>query len=169
MAEFIDHTPELEKQMEKAMQAALEAVGGQCVSHVVQILTADAYQHSVSWYARTGALKKFTHELHMDEKAVYVGSDLNYAPYWEYGTGEYGGGRPGYWVFVPGGGGGGPGGGKIYTLEQAKQVMAILQSKGIDAHITKGIKPVHMLQRAVEDYSDEYKAIMEQYLGSGMK
>ena len=42
--------------------------------------------------------------------------------------------------------------------------MAILQSKGIDAHMTKGIKPIHMLKNAVEKNEKEYVQIIEQHL-----
>lgn len=88
---------------------------------------------------------------------------------WEYGTGEYSdkGGRQGYWVFVPGSESSGVGNGKVYTEAEAKRIMAILQSKGIDAHMTKGIKPVHMLKRAIEDHKDEYIGIMKKYINNG--
>lgn len=166
MAFFKDNSAEYQQKLEEALEAALEAVGTQCEAHVVQNVTKDAYKHPVDWYHRTGGLKKFSHKVALDEKCVYVGTNTKYAIYWEYGTGQYadGGGRQGYWVFVPGGGGGGVGSGKVYTQQQAKQIMAMLQSKGIDAHMTNGIKPVHMLKRAVQDHTKEYKAIFEQYL-----
>lgn len=169
MAEFIDHSPEIRRKMEDNIQAALEACGIQATSHVVNNLTKDAYQHSVSWYKRTGHLKDFSHKVNMGDKEVAIGTNTSYAKYWEYGTGQYAekGGRSGYWVFVPGSGGGEVGGntGKVYTEAQAKQVMAILQSKGIDAHMTKGIKPVHMLKNAIEKHAKEYVQIIKQYLG----
>ena len=164
---FIDNSAEYTERLNRALEAALEACGTQCESHVVQILTKDAYKHPVSWYNRTGALKKFSHQVDMGEKCVFVGTNLKYAPYWEYGTGKYadGGGRQGYWVFVPGSENGDRvGSAKVYTEQQAKQIMAILQSKGVDAHMTDGIQPVHMLKRAVEDYKDEYQQIFNQYL-----
>lgn len=168
MAVFIDHSKEIQRQMDANIQAALEACGIQAVSHTVNNLTKDAYKHSVDWYTRTGHLKDFSHQVNMSNKEVVIGTNTSYAKYWEYGTGEYAdkGGRQGYWVFVPGSGGGGVGGntGKVYTEEKAKQVMAILQSKGVDAHMTKGIKPIHMLKNAIEKHAKEYIKIIEQQL-----
>ena len=163
--EIVDHSEEFLDALEQATEAALEAIGIQAVSHTVENITRDAYKHPVDWYARTGHLKDFSHQVEMSEKAVYVGSAVPYSVYWELGTGEYAdkGGRSGYWVFVPGSGGG-SGSGKVYTEEEAKRVMAILQSKGIDAHMTKGIKPVHMLKNAVEKNEKEYVQIIEQHL-----
>ncbi len=165
--ELIDNSPEYIEAVKKAVSAALEAAGAQCVSHVVNILTKDAYKHPVSWYHRTGALKKFSHLVDNDEQVVYIGTNLEYAPYWEYGTGSYAdeGGRQGWWVFVPGSKGHKVGSSKVYTEAEARRIMAMLQSKGIDAHMTKGIKPVHMLKRAVEENEDEYREIFEKYLG----
>lgn len=164
--EFIDNTPELQEELEKAIQAALEAMGIQATSHVVQILTKDAYKNPVSWYHRTGAMKKFSHQVDMEKKRVYVGTNLSYAPYWEYGTGQYadGGGRKGYWVFVPGSEKHQVGGTKVYTEAEAKRIMAALRSQGLDAHMTNGIRPVHMLKRAIQDYKDEYQEILKTYL-----
>jgi len=163
---FTDNSAEYQARLNRAIEAALEACGAQATTHVVQNLTRDAYKHPVDWYQRTGALKKFSHQVEMDEKAVYVGTNTSYALYWEYGTGVYAekGGRPGWWVFVPGDSGHKVGSGKVYTEAQARQIMAILQSKGVDAHMTKGIKPVHMLKRAIEDHKDEYKKIISQQL-----
>ena len=163
--EVIDHSKEFLDALEQATEAALEAIGVQCVSHTVENITRDAYKHPVDWYNRTGHLKDFSHQVEMSEKAVYVGSVVPYSVYWELGTGEYAdkGGRSGYWVFVPGSGGS-SGSGKVYTEEEAKRVMAILQSKGIDAHMTKGIKPIHMLKNAVEKNEKEYVQIIEQHL-----
>ena len=177
MADIIitaDHTAEVNAELDRKIEAALEACGIQAVSHTINNLTRDAYQNPVKWYKRTGHLKDFSHQVNMDEKAVYIGTNTEYAGYWEYGTGEYSdkGGRQGYWVFVPRDENfiGPPrpakvGSSKVYTEAEAKRIMAILQSKGIDAHMTKGIKPVHMLKRAMEDHKDEYIGIIKQTLG----
>ena len=163
--EIADHSEEFMEALREATEGALEAIGIQCASHAVENVTKDAYKHPVDWYARTGHLKDFSHKVEMGEKAVYVGTNTSYSKFWELGTGEYAdkGGRAGYWVFVPGSGGG-AGSGKVYTEAEAKRVMAILQSKGIDAHMTKGIKPIHMLKNAVEKHEKEYVRIIKQHL-----
>ena len=113
-------------------------------------------------------LNKLKNEVVKDEKAVYVGTNTEYAKYWEYGTGKYAekGGRQGFWVFVPGSdsGKGKVGSSNVYTEAQAKRIMAMLQSQGIDAHMTEGIQPVHMLKRALEDNKKDYIAIFEKHL-----
>ena len=164
-----DHTAEVQADLERRIEAALEACGAAAVSHTVNNLTKDAYKGGVSWYRRTGHLKDFSHQVEKDEQAVYVGTNTEYAVYWEYGTGEYSekGGRQGYWVFVPGGTKSGVGSSKVYSEAEAKKIMAILQSKGIDAHMTKGIKPVHMLKNAIEEHKDEYIEIIKEQLYNG--
>lgn len=168
MAAFIDRSREAKEELRRRIQAGLEACGAQAVSHTVNNLTKDAYKGGVDWYARTGHLKDFSHTVKMEDLAVYIGTNTKYAVYWEYGTGQYAekGGRQGYWVFVPGNGGGevGENTGNVYTEEKAKQIMAILQSKGIDAHMTSGIKPVHMLKKAIEKNRKEYIQILKHYI-----
>lgn len=162
-----DHSAEIKAELERQVEAALEACGIQAVSHTVNNITRDAYKHPVDWYSRTGHLKDFSHTVEKDENTVYIGTNTEYAVYWEYGTGQYSdkGGRQGFWVFVPGSSKGKVGSSKVYTEAEAKQIMAILQSKGIDAHMTDGIKPVHMLRNAIEQHKEEYIKIVKQYLG----
>lgn len=163
----VDNSAEVKAELERKIEAALEACGVQAVTHTVNNITRDAYKHPVDWYTRTGHLKDFSHKVVKDEKAVYIGTNVPYAKYWEYGTGHYSdkGGRQGFWVFVPGNSSGSRvGSSKVYTEAEAKRIMAILQSKGVNAHMTDGIKPIHMLKNAIEQNKDEYKKIIERYL-----
>ena len=76
------------------------------------------------------------------EKAVYIGSNLEYAVYNEVGTGIYaegGGGRKDPWVYV--------------------------DDKGV-GHRTVGMKPIHFLKRAAEENRDEYMRAVEEALKS---
>ena len=50
--------------------------------------------------------------------------------------------------------------GKRYTFEEAKQIVTILKSKGLDAHMTQGMKGIHFLRNAAADHTDEYAEIM---------
>lgn len=50
---------------------------------------------------------------------------------------------------------------KIYTFEQAKRIVAILQAKGLDAHMTQGMKPIHALQKAASEHNDKFKEIIK--------
>lgn len=100
-----------------------------------------------------GLLGSITHEI--DGNVGYVGTNKFYAPYVEYGTGAYaanGDGRPGYWVFVAGDDGQHKATiRKEYTLEEAKQVMAILRSKGLEAYYTNGQHPKPFLNPALDE------------------
>lgn len=67
-----------------------------------------------------------------------------HGPYVEYGTGlfaEKKGRTEVPWVFVKGGTSSGEKKKKTYTLEKAKQTVAILRSKGLEAYYTYGQKP----------------------------
>lgn len=87
----------------------------------------------------TGALRNsITHKVVGNE--VYIGSNLYYAPYVELGTGIYatdGTGRKSPWAY---------------------------KDKDGEEHWTRGMKPQHMLKKAVSDHDDEYKKVLEKHL-----
>jgi hypothetical protein len=94
------------------------------------------------------------HVVDESKKEATIGNSLELAIWTEFGTGEYaleGKGRKGYWVYVKGNTSvkeSNPG--KARTLQEAKQAVAILREKGLDAHYTKGQKPRRMLHNAFE-------------------
>ena len=166
---FIDHSADFKTKMRQGAVMGLEACGHQAVSHAKNEITAQVPRNGgASWYTLTGDLKKGISNKVVDpELTVYIGTNLEYAKYNEYGTGIYaegGGGKQGFWVFVPGSSSGGVGGAKAYTEAEAKRIVAILQSKGIDAHMTNGMKPIHFLKNAVEKNAKEYHAILIKYI-----
>lgn len=98
---------------------------------------------------------KYEIETHAAEIVSSIGSTSHYAPHVEFGTGEFaenGKGRKGYWVFVDDGSEGGPRTtSKRYSLQEAKQIMAIMRSKGLKAFYTNGQEPQPFLRPAFED------------------
>ena len=94
----------------------------------------------------------YQYKVDEDALAVHIGSDYWNAIYEEFGTGEHainGGGRKGYWVFVDTGGKPqAPKGGKTYTKEEAKRVVAIMRKKGLNAYYTNGKTANRPLYRA---------------------
>lgn len=134
-----DNTEEAIRELETKIQAALEAVGNQAVSHAKQNITAGVPRNADSWYTPTGNLKNsMTHIVKGD--TCYVGTNNEYAIYNELGTGVYadgGKGRKTPWM---------------YKDDQG------------NVHITRGMKPLHFLKNAVMNNIKEYKAIFEQYL-----
>lgn len=150
--------------LQSQIQAALEAVGGQAESYAKNNLTA-------AGKVDTGNLRNsITHMVQEAEDAVYVGTNNEYAKYIEYGTGVYGekgGTGSGWWVYVPGSSGGSNHSGKRYSEAEARQIVAIMRSKGIDAHMTQGQKPTHFLRDAIQNNADVYNQIIESILKGG--
>lgn len=94
MAEFIDHSKEVLEALERAEEAALEAMGNQGVSFAKNNLTEASR-------VDTGRLRNsITHLVVMGDKAVYIGTNVPYAIYNEMGTGIYiSGGRKTPWSY----------------------------------------------------------------------
>lgn len=166
MATFIDKSADFQTRMQQAIIGGLTECGINAVSNAAKIVTKEVPRNGgASWYKLTGDLRKsISSKVVESEKCVYIGTNLGYAKYNEYGTGVYadnGNGKQGFWVFVPGGDSStSVGGAKVYTEGEAKRIVAMLQAKGVDAHMTNGMKPIHMLKRAVEEHIDAYKKIM---------
>lgn len=146
--------------LESQKQAALEAVGQECESIAKQNL-------NEAGKVDTGNLmNSINHQVRMDEDAVYVGTNVEYGKYIEFGTGIYGekgGTGTGWWVYVPGSSGG-KHSGKRYTEPQARQIVARMRAQGIDAYMTQGQKPTHFLKRAAQDNRGTYEHIVKQQL-----
>lgn len=96
-----------------------------------------------------------------------VFNPLEYAPYVEYGTGMYAekGGRQGWWVYVKDSKGGistsSKGGGKTYTFDEAKKIMAMLRADGLDAHMTCGMRPQPFLRPALHENRENILRILK--------
>lgn len=134
---FQDFTIEVKGAIDDKINAVLEECAAEMESAIVR--NQDRYNRT----SKTSG--SWEHKVVDSEHTAYIGSNYENAIWEEYGTGEYalpegGGGRSGYWVFVKGSGGS-KNPGKSYTLKEAKKVMAMLRSDGLDAYYTKGKKP----------------------------
>lgn len=111
----------------------------------------------------------YQYKVDEDALAVHIGSDYWNAIYEEFGTGEHainGGGRKGYWVFVDTGGKPqAPKGGKTYTKEEAKRVVAIMRKKGLNAYYTNGKTANRPLYRAFTATEGKIQSVAERYFG----
>lgn len=131
-----DNSGEVLRALPEAVEAALEAVGNQAVSHSKSIVTRESR-------VDTGALRNsISHLVVNSEKAVHVGTNIEYAIFNEYGTGIYadGGGRQSPWSYK--------------------------DDRG-NWHRTRGMKPIHFLRDAIAQHIDEFKTIIEQFLRGG--
>lgn len=149
--EFHDFSIEVKDVLEeKALQFLYEAAGE------LEAQTKRNVPSKGRWF--TDQKNAWRYEVDEGKLVATVGNPQERSLWTEFGTGEHSispkGGRKGYWVYVKESNGGGDGssyeykGGKSYTLEEAKEVMAILQSKGLDAHITDGQEPHKPFQNA---------------------
>ncbi len=161
-----DHSAEVYKELEAACQRALEKCGLVAVGYATKLVNSPGKEG-------TGNLRdSITKTVNMDEKAVYVGTDVDYASYIELGTGVYGPAHTsGYWVYVVGGDGGkkGKSSGKRYTLEEAKRIVAMLRSKKppIEAYYTNGQPAKPFIKPAVADHAEQYQKIIKRELKNG--
>lgn len=159
---FKDNSKEVKEAIDAAILRALERCGQEAEGYAKDLVPTNKRGYG-------GTLKNsISHKVDPAEQAVYIGTNLEYAPYVELGTGAFakgGGGRKGWWVYVTDGdGSGGKGATKTYTFEEAKQVMAILRSKGLDAHMTQGQEPQPYLVPAVKDHKQTYRNIVKDEL-----
>ena len=77
-----NNAKEYKRAMKEGIEAALEALGNQAVSHSKQIISSNIPRHPDSWYTPTGDLRNsISHEVKMDENAVYIGTNVKYAIY----------------------------------------------------------------------------------------
>ena len=145
---FEDNTVKVLKATDDAIEAALLEAAAEIVSQTARNTRVDTGQLKGSWQANVNKTA--------DGYEAVIGSPLENAIWEEFGTGEHalpegGGGRKGYWVFVKGSSdseNSKSNGGKSYSLKEAKRVMAILRSKGLDAYYTNGKKPRRALWKA---------------------
>lgn len=165
-----DNSEEIIRKANVNLLAALEAVGVQAVSHAQTNITKGVPRNAGSWYTSKGesGLKgSIGKTVVADEKFVAIGTNNSHAIYNEYGTGKFasgGNGRSGWWVYVPGSTVKGSNNHKIYTEAQARQIVAMMRSEGLDAHMTQGMKPLHFLKNAVTEHIQQYMEIFKTYL-----
>lgn len=128
---FNDYSEEVLQACDEACLRALERCGQQAEGYAKDLAPVD-----------TGALRNsISHKVDPSEPAAYIGTNQNYAPYVEFGTGQYsttGGGTPkSHWVYV-----------------------------GDDGkfHIGKPMKPQPYLKPAIADHVGTYRNIFKDEL-----
>lgn len=143
-----DNSGEVMRQFEQSLQIALETIGTQAESHAKQIISdAHVYGHvnlkavgeKDNSRVDTGRMRNSIAHTVVKED-VYIGTNLEYAPYHELGTGIYAsqpGGRQSPWIYY--------------------------DRKG-KAHRTRGLYPIHFLKKAASEHTDEYKKIFEKVM-----
>lgn len=128
---FEDHSEEVLQAFDEACLRALERCGNQAEGYAKDLAPVD-----------TGALRNsISHKVVPSEPAAYIGTNLEYAPYVEFGTGQYsttGGGTP-------------------------KSKWAYMGDDG-KWHIGKPMKPQPYLKPAIADHVGTYRNIFKDEL-----
>lgn len=126
--EIIDNTREVLEALKKAKERALEMIGLKAERYAKEKCPVD-----------TGNLRNsITHAVDNSKDVVYIGTNVEYAPYVELGTGiYYQGGRNTAWGFLDTNGG---------------------------SHYTHGQKPQPYLKPAATEHSKEYREILKNEL-----
>jgi hypothetical protein len=131
-----------------------------------------------------GQLADSLNVVQLEPNSVGVGTNVEYAVYVHEGTGMYA--KPGvptsrprgtYWIYIKTPGSdysaykqSNPGQSKTYlTLEDAKRAMAILQSKGLDAHISNGEPSRPFLTQALQNTEPLFDGILEEVMKEAVK
>ena len=131
---FNDYSADVLNEMQGAVLRALERIGEK----------AEGYAKDLAPPGETGNLaNSISHAVDEGEQSAYIGSNLEYAPYVELGTGIYaegGGGRPTPWVYQ--------------------------DAKG-DWHWTRGNPAQPFLKPAAADHAQTYRNIIEDELKNG--
>lgn len=126
-----DNSAECIAAMATAALAALEECG----------LTGEGYAKLLCPVDTGNLRNSITHQVQSSEQAVYIGTNSEYGPYVELGTGiYYAGGRPTPWLYQ--------------------------DAKG-NWHLTHGQRAQPYLKPAVADHVGEYQGILERRLKNG--
>lgn len=123
--QFTDNSKEVLEAMQQAAVRALEKCG----------LTAEGYAKKLVPVDAGNLRNSISHKVAEDEPAAYIGTNSEYGPYVELGTGKYvSGGRPTPWVY---------------------------QDEKGNWHRTHGQKSQPYLKPAVADHAQTYRNIIE--------
>ena len=128
---FEDNSREILSAAQEAAARALEKCG----------LTAEGYAKRLAPVDTGNLRNSITHQVDDGESAVYIGTNMEYAPYVELGTGKYAeGGRPTPWVYRDDNG---------------------------NYHWTAGNPAQPFLAPAVKDHAQTYRNIIEDEMKNG--
>lgn len=129
--DFNDNSEEVRDAMMDAALRALEKCG----------LTAEGYAKQLAPVDTGNLRNSISHKIDTDEMAAYIGTNVEYAPYVELGTGRYtDGGRQTPWAY---------------------------QDEKGNWHMTHGQQAQPYLKPAVADHAQDYRRIIEDTLANG--
>lgn len=160
---FEDFTDEIVGELKDTIVGWLYEAGNELASQTATRTGTGAYYREIA--------SKWDCVVDENKYTAIIGNPLENALWVEFGTGEYalnGDGRKGYWVFVKNSDGTSSKSTKQYTKQEAKQVVAFMRSKGLDAMYTSGTPAKRPLHNAFITNEDAIKDQLRSRL-KGMK
>lgn len=154
---FRDHSREIMQHFENQLYKGLEEIGLRAVGYASDLTPVDTgrLKNSMAFTTKFvkgktlritpenggGGVRQERDVVSTDEDfMVFIGTNVYYSPYIEYGTGIYasnGNGRPDAWSW---------------------------QDPEGNWHRTRGVKPQHMLKNAVSNHIEEYNEVLKKAL-----
>lgn len=171
--QFHDYSMQVKAALEEAAIKYLHEAAGELVSQTNRNLDKERGR----WH--TEQKEQWQYRVDESKLEATIGNPMERAIWTEFGTGSYaegGKGRKGWWVYVKypnstagSGSSYAYNGGKSYTFEEAKRVMAMLKADGLDAHITNGQAPKRPFRSAYTSLKPKLIKRAEQVLKGTMK
>ena len=130
------------------LQVAAMLISMQAETYAKEKITDVVYGRPESWYVRTGLLRNsITSTVRQEDGCVcaVIGTNVEYAPYVELGTGIYAQGE-----------------------SHAKHIPWTFKGSDGKFHTTSGVIARPFLRPAIEDHVKEYKEIVESLLRNGL-
>lgn len=144
---LVSHVIEVKAALKSQLAAAAEVIRGKMESHAKQHISTNVYDRPESWYRRTGLLRNsITTKVTENEDGsvdIAVGTDVEYAPYVELGTGIYAG-----------------------KDSKAKSIPWHFMGSDGKWHTTSGVRARPFLRPAVESHTEEYKNALKRALNT---
>lgn len=143
--DITDNSADVQAAMNRAIARALEIIGGKAETYAKALTPVGTPESTHVEHYIGGTLRNsITHAV--QGNAVTIGSNVEYAPYVELGTGrEYE--PPPEWI-------------EHNATRGSGRDRWFWQDMNGDWHAGYPRKGVHMLQKAIEEHKDEYKAIL---------
>lgn len=157
---FEDYTGEVTEKIRQTMISWLYEAGNELASQTITRTGTGKYYREIA--------SKWDCIVDEEKLTATIGNPLENALWVEYGTGEYAlnkDGRKPYWVYVEDNTGKSNKSSKIYTLEEAKRVVAIMRSKGLKARYTSGTPAKRPLHLAFTQNEEKLKDHLKSQLG----
>lgn len=144
---FEDNKKEVMEAMQSQVYGWLQAIGEDAADtsasllYRIPVVDTGRLAGSISWATRENNGGESAPQGTPEDYSVYIGTNVEYAIYHEYGTGAY-----------------------ASNGSNAKKIPWAFQDSNGEWHYTRGVKARHYIQFGITAHKGEYKSLLEQYL-----